>query len=350
MNADKLPTVTTRDVTPWAGITLGKSAVPTMLSDEELRYLTWLGAEAWTGRGTILEIGPWLGGSTRALAEGVRRTAHARPGVLTSMDNFVWKSFMAKRSGLSLKEGESFLPYFQKNLAEFGGIVTPLQSYLPDEAVEGDPDADEIRSTQVSASDLFRWPAERPLELLFVDGAKSYHGLKYLLAETGDSLMPNLSLLIFQDYKYWGTYWVPLITELLETHLELVHVLRSNTVTFRLKIPLRRADVESLPALNALEWSRGLELLERAANRLERAGDPAGGAIVRVAQVRFLIHKGRRDDAQRVFRLAEQRWPGSAPDANFERCRRWLEGRLEYRLGPTWSRRIKRLWSRRRKH
>src|SRR4026209_1339620 len=125
MSTAKPPIVSTRDVAPWGSMKVGKSAVPTMLSEEELRYLTWLGAEAWTGRGAILEVGPWLGGSTRALAEGVRQRTHCRPGVLTSMDNFVWKSFMAQRSGLSLKEGESFLPYFQKNMADFGSLVVP---------------------------------------------------------------------------------------------------------------------------------------------------------------------------------------------------------------------------------
>jgi hypothetical protein len=253
---------------------------------------------------------------------------------------------MGDRSGLALADGESFLPQFQKNMETFGGIVTPLRARLPDEMVAGDPDAEDVRSTQFADKELFRWPAGRPIEILFVDGAKSYSGLRHLLIETTESLVPEQSFLIFQDYKFWGTYWVPLLAELLGDRVAPAHVLRHNTVGFRVNAPLTRAEMEGLPSFDALDWRRGLELLESAAGRMRNLGDAPAAAIVCVAQVRFLAHKDRLDEALVAFRAAEQDWPPAAPDANLERCRAWLERRLGRAVPASWSRRSRRLWSR----
>ena len=48
-----------------------------MLSPEECQYLYWLGRSAWTGQGDVVEIGPWLGGSTVCLAAGMREEDHS---------------------------------------------------------------------------------------------------------------------------------------------------------------------------------------------------------------------------------------------------------------------------------
>lgn len=346
MNTASQTIVAEKENPPWDAVSVAPSPIPTMLSKEELRYLTWLGAETWTGRGEILEIGPWLGGSTHALAEGVRRSERGGPGVLTSVDSFIWKNFMGDRSGLKLADGESFLPQFQRNMETFGGIVTPLRARLPDEAAAGDPDAEDVRSTHFSDEELFRWPAERPIEILFVDGAKSYSGLRHLLIETAESLVPEQSFLIFQDYKFWGAYWVPLLVELLGDRVATAHVLRHNTVSFRVRAPLSRARMEDLPTFGALDWRRGLELLERAAGRMSALGDTPAAAIVRVAQVRFLAHKDRLDESLAAFRSAEESWPATAPDVNLERSRAWLERRLGRATPASFARRSRRLWGR----
>jgi hypothetical protein len=346
MNARRFPIVAERQTTPWERVSIAPSPIPTMLSREELRYLTWLGAEAWTGQGEILEIGPWLGGSTHALAEGVRRSGRGRAGVLTSMDSFVWKNFMGDRSGLAPADGESFLPHFQKHMEGFGGIVAPQRARLPDEMVADDPDAEDIRSTQVTDEQLFHWPPVRPIEILFVDGAKSYSGLRHLLVETAGCLGPEHSLVIFQDYKFWGAYWVPLLVEMLGEWLSPAHVLRHNTVGFRVMTRASREQMEKLPSFDRLDWRRGLEDLANAAGRMKELGDAPAAAILLVAQVRFLAHKGRLDEAVAALRRAERAWPAAAADVNLERCRAWLQRRLGRDLSASWSRRTWRWWGR----
>jgi len=48
-------------------------AVPTMLSEEEIRLLRWATHEYYEGEGEIIDAGCFLGGSTMALAEGLAR-------------------------------------------------------------------------------------------------------------------------------------------------------------------------------------------------------------------------------------------------------------------------------------
>ena len=313
-----------------------------MLSSEELAYLTWLGAAAWTGQGEVLEIGPWLGGSSYALARGLHGSPHTRPGALTCVDSFIWKNFMGDRSGLNLKDGDSFLPQFQKNLAEFGALVRTVKAQLPDEPIPGDPDAD-IRSTDVTEENLFHWSRDRTLEILFIDGAKSYSGLKHLLIETAETLVPGRSLLVFQDYKYWGAYWVPWRVELLGERLQVAHVLRHNTVSFLVTTPPDRTFLEKLPALESLDWQEGQGLLRQAAARMDGLGDAEAAAILRAALVRFLAHKGRLQESEQAFRSAEAQWPAMSPVHNLEKCRGWLQTRLGKPLPASWPQRTRRL-------
>jgi hypothetical protein len=43
---------------PWTRVPVGPSRIPTMISEEERRYLRWLTATRWVDAGHVLEIGP----------------------------------------------------------------------------------------------------------------------------------------------------------------------------------------------------------------------------------------------------------------------------------------------------
>src|SRR5205085_2193869 len=53
---------------------------------------------------------------------------------------------------------------------------------------------------------LFRGP-EREVEIVFIDGAKSWPALLHALRVLAPRLAPA-PLLIFQDFKDWASYWV----------------------------------------------------------------------------------------------------------------------------------------------
>jgi hypothetical protein len=62
-------------LTPWRdlGIT-GRdvNAIPSMIAPDEALYLYWLARCQYKGQGEIVDGGPLLGGSTSAMAEGLR--------------------------------------------------------------------------------------------------------------------------------------------------------------------------------------------------------------------------------------------------------------------------------------
>ena len=61
------------------------------------------------------------------------------------------------------------------------------------------------------------------VEILFIDGAKSWRGMAHLIGALSKNLMPGMSLLVCQDYKFWGAYWVPIMMHRLRGHVEVVH-------------------------------------------------------------------------------------------------------------------------------
>src|SRR6187431_2237505 len=97
-------------------------AVPTMLAEEEKKYLFWLGRDAWRGEGLVVEIGPWLGGSTVCLAAGMRASSKNTRGRLHTVDNFLWRDFMATRAPLPLQNAQSFDSYFLNNIERYRDI------------------------------------------------------------------------------------------------------------------------------------------------------------------------------------------------------------------------------------
>jgi len=304
----------------WQGapLPLSGSRIPTMISPEETQYLWWLTATEWRDAGHIVEIGPWLGGSTVCLAEGMRARLTPPAHRLHTVDNFVWRSFMAERADLGLRPGESFEAAFRANVEPYADLIEVERAWLPDERIEGDAWAEDVRGDG-NAGALFRWDGA-PIELAFVDGAKSWTAFAHLMRELGPSLAEG-SLLVLQDYKYWGSYWVPMLAELQADRLELVHVLPHNTVGFRVTRDLGPlADAIAMPAP-----AEGVALLERAADRLVERGDRLGAEIVRLESIRFLAHRGDGEGAARLLRERVRAWPASADARDLLLARAWLE-------------------------
>jgi predicted O-methyltransferase YrrM len=142
-----------------------------MLSPEELGFLHFLVRDHWYGRGDILELGPWLGASTVAMARGMRRE-----GTLHTVDAFIWQTHMADRATIALKPGRSFRPVLEAHLGPLLGRVHIHEERLPDDA------SGALRFGETVAGDIPVLQLEdRPIELVFVDGAKSWLGFRTLL-------------------------------------------------------------------------------------------------------------------------------------------------------------------------
>ena len=127
--------------------------VKTMLSAQELNLLYSLARHSYTGRGEIVDGGAFLGGSTLALACGLRDNSQVddKSFRIHSYDYFVADRFVAQFIP-GFPEGKSTRPYFD-------GVIAPVASHVA--VHEGD-------------LTTFPWPARRAIEILFIDVAKSW--------------------------------------------------------------------------------------------------------------------------------------------------------------------------------
>lgn len=298
-----------------------------MLQPEDIQYLHWLGRFGWTGKGLVLEIGPWLGGSTVCLAAGMRASGHDTRRRLQAVDNFLWREFMAARAPLPLRPGESFEPYFMKNLSAYADIVVSHARTLPDEVIEGDHEASAKRSadgTEVPLLDTA--PGEGPVEILFIDGAKSWRGMVHLLRIVRERVVPGTTLLVCQDYKYWGTYWVPMMMARLGEYVEPLHnVLGATTTTFRLTREIPSSFVDTLEYhVKDIPTAAGLELIDAARMLLIDDGDRLGATNLSLCRVSFLAHQGKTDAAAVAFKEAQESWPALVQAPQLELARGYL--------------------------
>jgi hypothetical protein len=241
-------------------------AVPTMLMDDELRLLAYLSGRCWRGEGIIVDGGCFLGGSTLALASGLR-TNLARRGrpetpIIHSYDLFRIEDWTR---GLyfpeSRKAGESLRSAFDRNVAAFAPLL---------HVIEGD----------ITHSE----PPAEPIELLFIDIAKHWTVCDWITEHMFPRLIPGRSVVVQQDYL-WGesTGWLQVTMEYYSDEFEILCDTRFNSVAFRLRKPfapgrLRPGLVESLPV------AEKAELMERAAGRFP----PEQAAILRAAAAHFL--------------------------------------------------------------
>ena len=155
-NADRDSSNRGPDANPWRRLTVPDPGIPTMISPEERTYLFWLSSQVWTGCGHIVEIGPWLGGSTYCLASGMTRHGGVTDKRLHTFDDFIWRSFMGDRATEALQPGESFLDLFQVNLQEFENIIVAHRQALPEGLPEWDTVYREV-APRSSAEPPTRW-------------------------------------------------------------------------------------------------------------------------------------------------------------------------------------------------
>lgn len=241
-------------------------SVPTMLMDDELRLLSYLGDRCWTGEGIVVDAGCFLGGSTVALASGLRtglaRRRMPESPVLYSYDLFRLEDWTR---GIYFPEsreaGESLRSAFDRNVEAFAPLLRVVEGNIMD----SDP------------------PAE-PIEILFIDIAKHWTVCDWITEHMFPRLIPGRSVVVQQDYL-WGqsTGWLQVTMEYYRDEFEMLCDTRFNSVAFRLRKPfapgrIRPGLVESLPV------AEKAELMERAAARFP----PEQAAILRAAADDFL--------------------------------------------------------------
>ena len=283
-------------------------AVPSMIAAEEKNLLYYLARDYYSGTGRIVDAGCFLGSSTVALAAGLRDGGHTgRLPVVETFDRFtITDYFMINlyppESGLTI--GSSFREEFDRYTADYKDYVR---------VHEGD--------IQLGA-----WCGE-PIEILFLDLAKSWVLNDFVLMHWFPFLIPGKSVLVQQDYVHEFHPWLHVTMEYLAPYFEyLGHVEYSSAVYF-LKRPIPPAVLRKSIAQDFSPEAK-LELMDQAVRRLE--GRPR--RIIECAKAALMCELSRHALALEHLRAL---WPEYKDDPRFVSSARMVAAFAKEGQGPT---------------
>jgi len=224
-------------------------SVPTMLIHDELRLLEFLSEAYFQGDGVIVDAGCFLGGSTLALASGLRKNL-ARRGIaesrlIHSYDLFQIEDWTrGSYFPVEATAGDDTRPIFDRNIAAYAPLIEVHQG-------------DITKSPMIGA----------PIEILFIDVAKHWTVCDWITENFFPQLIPGKSIVVQQDYLYhhWNA-WLHITMEYYSANFEMLCDTKFNSVVFRY---IRAFDPgEIRPALvETLSMGNKIALMDRAALR-----------------------------------------------------------------------------------
>jgi hypothetical protein len=207
-----------------------------MLGLEERKLLYHLARDVYTGAGAVIDAGCFCGASTCSLAAGLRDNPLAPRGkFLHAYDLFVADlpyiiDFASGYMGRNLAIGDSFRPIYDESVREFAQLI---------DTHEGD---------------LFAatWDGAKPIEVLFIDAAKSIELQKKILDLFFPSLIPGKSIVVQQDFHHPGAFYIVVAMDYLRDHFTVIEERSDSSVAFRLESAIPR---EKLAKVGNYEFS-----------------------------------------------------------------------------------------------
>jgi hypothetical protein len=273
----------------------------TMLSIEERQLLAWLTESYWEGEGAIVDGGCFLGGSTLALGEGLRANTSAPSDArIDVFDLFEVEPYMVDMyfEGKGLRAGDSFRGEFDRATAQIADLL------------------------EVHDGDLAQlgWDGQ-PIEVLFVDFAKSWSLNDVVIREFFPCLIPNRSVVIQQDYAFAFQPWIAITMEHLREYFEAVAFAEYNTAVFvcRKQVP------RDVPLPSELSYETKLALLETATQRFR--GYPR--SYLESGKAMLLLEQGDRAGAQAQLQDVRERF---ADDDLAQRSASLVQGAIDAQI------------------
>jgi len=227
------------------------SVIPSETTLGERRFLYNFFLTYWDGQRDVLEVGPFLGGTTRAIALGMLHREDRRPDArLRTYDRFsdYYKPEQLLQTLAPLFQSGALGPEVRDRVRQHGSFrevfaaLHSAQEYGP--LVEANVGALPARPDEtMDPTTAFALPDGSAYSAVFVDGAKSWYGTKRFMALASAHTEPG-SYWLFQDYGAHTCFWIPVFLERFRAHFQPVaHV--DHTYAFRLVQPLAAAAVDS---------------------------------------------------------------------------------------------------------
>jgi hypothetical protein len=202
----------------------GAARTRSMLTTYEISLLYALAREYYTGAGEILDLGPLNGVCSNALCKGLIDNPRPleRQKRIFAFDLFLTGGLPAEIFGTGADVTGSFLDAY----------LTINRDYLG--------------HIHVSAGDLlgFRWPGDRPVEIVFNDISKSWALNTWIQRNVLPALIPGQSILIQQDYVYFHSYWVAITMQYYAEYFERLYPVFGSSMVYRYRRRLPAAEFD----------------------------------------------------------------------------------------------------------
>jgi hypothetical protein len=215
--------------------------IKTMLTEPELKLLYSI-SKNFKNEGIIVDAGCFIGGSTLALASGILGRIHHR--VIHSYDRFLAEKYtLGKYIPQNTELLSSILPLFLEQTKDIDYLV------------------------QVYAGDILTFKApDEDIEILFLDVLKTPAVNDHVVEEFFPRLIPNLSVVIQQDYcftKFNG--WIHSTMEYFSDYFEIIDFTPSNSVVFLYKKQIPLDMLKNV--FKSMSKEKALELQQKAIER-----------------------------------------------------------------------------------
>ena len=268
-----------------------------LLGLEERKLLYQLARSVYTGEGAVVDLGSFCGASTCCLAAGLRDNPRAVGRHVDAYDSFIASEpylvdFIRDQFGESFEMGQSFAATFRRATADFADLI------------------------EVHAGDLLEqsWPSGKPIEILFVDVAKTLALSGKVLTEFFTHLTPRRSIVIHQDFYHPTAFYLPVVMDFLMDHFTIIEAGRDWSVVFRLETPIPQQKLQ-IASLYKFSFTQQQAALRR---MMRRVGMP-GSDYLRLSECAAIgTHFGEQQ-----FRSA---LAAAIRRSRLENDRVWLDG------------------------
>ena len=174
---------------PWKALPVDPIPMPGMITDEETQYYDYIGT-IYEGRGEVVELGPWLGKSTRHILRGLDKNPQFTGRRLHVFDDFVWRASWM----------DQYTPEHQRlpNHANFRDL---FEKYAED--VLPRLNVTRARITDYDGNETLpriQWNGD-PVEMMYIDCGRTVQANEGWFEIFSPSLIPDVSLLIMQDWR-----------------------------------------------------------------------------------------------------------------------------------------------------
>lgn len=214
----------------------GEIDIPGQISPTEAQLLYYLMAEEWRGTGTVLEAGTLFGKSTQAIGLGMIANPRCHAPRLISVDKFgtyfepaemtrqlaplidrdpgwpaAQEAFRTEGFERAYRMIHAHRPY--AGFHEIHRVLIPMRQEESDAVLRG------VLDTCGTC------------DVAFIDSAKAWYPVRALAAELCAHLAEG-ALVVWQDYRWFNSYAIPVFHSLFAAHFSMLAV-ADNTQVFR---------------------------------------------------------------------------------------------------------------------